>query len=371
MRATIALVALVAGCEPTSHECPGGWVCPGELACAAAPVYCGVGEQVDKCEGKAEWDACEYADGDATSGSCRAGVCEMCTADRQGCAGPTAGWFAMTSPVTADLMSVIVLKQGEAYAVGQAGTFLGYDGTAWQPIATTPPLPTNAILLSVWASGADDIYIASGDVTNNVWHVGAGRALAPVTMPAGAGAINAIAGAGPSDIYAVGATGTVCHYDGSAWTLAHGSPGPYFNAVAGGIAAGNGGYVASAPDFTPAQPLTTTANLYGAWQGSGESVVVGAGATTNDPATVGTYTTSWAEPTIAGARGRSLFGVWGTADAIYAVGDHGFVVTTADRTSWTTQTSPTQNDLRAVSGSSATDIMAVGRGGSIVRSRGD
>ena len=35
MRATIALVALVAGCEPTSHECPGGWVCPGELACAA------------------------------------------------------------------------------------------------------------------------------------------------------------------------------------------------------------------------------------------------------------------------------------------------------------------------------------------------
>jgi hypothetical protein len=208
-------------------------------------------------------------------------------------------------------------------------------------------------------------------VTNNVWHVGADRALTPVTMPAGAGAINAITGTSASDIDAVGASGTVCHYDGSAWTLVHGSPGPYFNAVAGGIAAGNGGYVATAPDFTPAQPLATTANLYGAWQGSGDSVVVGAGATTNDPATVGYFTTEWAQPTIAGARGRSLFGVWGTAEAIYAVGDPGFVVTTTDRTTWTTQTAPTQNDLRAVSGSSATDLIAVGRGGTIVRSRGD
>jgi hypothetical protein len=370
MRATIALVALVAGCEPTSHECPGGWVCPGELACAAEPVYCGVGAQVDKCAGKAEWDACDYDDGSA--GSCRAGVCEMCTPDREGCAGPTTGWFAMTSPVTADLMSVSVLAQGEAYAVGQGGTFLGYDGTAWRPIVTDPPLPTNAILVSVWASASDDIYIASGDVTNNVWHVGAGRALTAVTMPAGAGAINAIAGSGPSDIYAAGASGTVCHYDGSAWTLAHGAPGPYFNAVAaGGLAAGNAGYVATPPDFTPSQPLSTTVSLDGAWQGSGETVVVGAGATTNDPAVVGYYTTAWTQPTIAGARGRSLFGVWGTAEAIYAVGDHGFVVTTSDRMTWSTQTAPTQDDLRSVSGSSATDIIAVGRGGSIVRSRGD
>jgi hypothetical protein len=191
-------------------------------------------------------------------------------------------------------------------------------------------------------------------------------------MPAGAGAINAIAGSGPSDIYAAGASGTVCHYDGSAWTLAHGAPGPYFNAVAaGGLAAGNAGYVATPPDFTPAQPLSTTVSLDGAWQGNGETVVVGAGATTNDPAVVGYYTTAWTQPTIAGARGRSLFGVWGTAEAIYAVGDHGFVVTTSDRMTWSTQTAPTQDDLRSVSGSSATDIIAVGRGGSIVRSRGD
>jgi hypothetical protein len=377
MRATIALVALVAGCEPTSHDCPGGWVCPGELACAAAPVYCGVGEQVDKCAGKAEWDACEYTDGSAASGSCRAGVCELCTADREGCAGPTTGWFAMTSPVTSDLMSVIVLKQGEAYAVGQGGAFLGYDGTQWKAVATTPALPTNAIFVSVWASGSDDIYIASGDVANNVWHVGAGGAITAVAMPAGAGAINAIAGTGAGDVYAVGASGTVCHYDGSAWTLEHGSPGPYYNAVAAGttpIVAGNAGYVATAPDWTPAQPLGTPAmgaNLYGAWQGSGETVVVGPGTTTNDPATVGYYTTFWAQPTVVNSRGRSLFGVWGAPEAIYAVGDHGLVAETTDRASWFTTTAPTQNDLRSVSGSSATDLIAVGRGGSIVRSRGD
>src|SRR6185312_5125609 len=113
------------------------------------------------------------------------------------------------------------------------------------------------------------------------------------------------------------------------------------------------------------------ANLYGAWQGSGETVVVGPGTTTNDPATVGYYTTAWAQPTVVGSRGRSLFGVWGAPEAIYAVGDHGLVAETTDRASWFTTTAPTQNDLRSVSGSSATDLIAVGRGGSIVRSRGD
>jgi hypothetical protein len=379
MRATIALVALVAGCEPTSHECPGGWVCPAELACAAAPVYCGVGEQVDKCAGKADWDACEYETGDPASGSCRAGVCEMCTSDREGCAGPTTGWFAMTSPASGDLLAVTVVKQGEAYAVGQGGTLIGYDGTRWAAITTDPPLPASD-LGSVWASSSDDIYVVSKNATDGVMHIGAQGALTHVTMPAGADVITAIAGSGSNDVFAVGLSGTIAHYDGTAWTLEHGGSSETFEAVSSGadpIAVGTVGKIAtrSGTMWTVAQPLPCplmTASLAAVWHGASAAVCVGPSTSGASPPPLAVQTgAGWMVPALANLNGRKLYGVLGTPEAVYAVGDLGLILRSTDLMTWDQAPSITQNNLNAVSGSGAHDIIAVGRGGVILRSVGD
>jgi hypothetical protein len=285
----------------------------------------------------------------------------------------------MTSPVAADLFAISVPRQGEAYAVGAGGTLLGYDGTAWRAIATTPPLPGD--LISVWASGADNIYVVSTESAHNVMHV-AGGAWTDVAMPSGAAAIKAIDGTASDDLHAVGTMGTIADFDGTQWTLANGAPGPTFIAVhaaARGSAmavANGGGYVAtlSGSAWTVAQPLAASTLATGVWASATEAVVVGPSATTGDPPVLDYYAGTWSTPTLQPATavvGRKLYGALGTPDAIYAVGTLGLIVK-SDRTSWTAlQTTPTQNDLRAIAASSPTDLFVVGAGGVILRSLGN
>jgi hypothetical protein len=110
------------------------------------------------------------------------------------------------------------------------------------------------------------------------------------------------------------------------------------------------------------------------WASTTEAVVVGPSATTGDPPVLDYYAGTWSTPTLQPATavvGRKLYGALGTPDAIYAVGTLGLIVK-SDRTSWTAlQTTPTQNDLRAIAASSPTDLFVVGAGGVILRSLGN
>ncbi len=64
-----------------------------------------------------------------------------------------------------------------------------------------------------------------------------------------------------------------------------------------------------------------------------------------------------------------LYGVWGSsATNLYAVGGGGTILHSSDGTTWAAQTSNTTNPLHGVWGSSATNLYAVGRGGTILHS---
>jgi hypothetical protein len=63
-----------------------------------------------------------------------------------------------------------------------------------------------------------------------------------------------------------------------------------------------------------------------------------------------------------------LHGLWRAPDdnALWAVGDNGLILRRTD-SNWTRQSSPTQNDLMAISGTFARDIWAAGRSGTLLR----
>src|SRR5580693_3097874 len=117
---TVALPAAIGGCSSSWHECSGGaWLCPNDLACAAAPTYCGTAQQVTACDGSADFTSCSFKPdgvGSAVAGACFGGACFECSTDREGCS--YSGWDAMTTPTTVDLYGVWAAGVGSAYAVG-------------------------------------------------------------------------------------------------------------------------------------------------------------------------------------------------------------------------------------------------------------
>jgi hypothetical protein len=316
----LAAIALVAGCfEPTSHECVGGWVCPEKYACATAPSYCGVPDEVAKCESKADWTGCTYAD--AGGGVCRGSVCTACTTDHEGCA--TNGWVAMTAGVD---VRAVWSARGQGIAAGPTSV-VEYDGLAW-----SAPVPFPAL--------------ASGALTG-VWGVGDGRAFAVASSgevfardPAGTwtkvftapAALKGIWGADASHVFAVGDQGTVAMFDGTAWS--------------------SGTVGAAAP-------------LAAVWGTSDATDVFAVGKCGAIYRRQGT-TWSVSRAVSCGAQ-ADLAGVWGAdASHVFAVG--GLTtgeVDTFDGTTWSTQTlSVNVSNLTGIWGRSATDAIAIDRNGS-------
>jgi len=84
-------------------------------------------------------------------------------------------WTAMTSPVTTNLNDVSLLPDGSAWAVGQTGTVLRFDGSTWTAEET------------------------------------------PITED-----LNAVFGLSGTEVWTVGNSGAIYAYDGSDWTRAEG-----------------------------------------------------------------------------------------------------------------------------------------------------
>lgn len=115
---------------------------------------------------------------------------------------------------------------GALYMVGEGGLILRHDlGTrTFEQFATPPGDPT---LFGIWGAAADDLWAVGGQVGNEngggvLWHYD-GVAWSPIDLgslfPAGVPTLFKIWGRSADDIYAVGRSGTILHYDGERWTL--------------------------------------------------------------------------------------------------------------------------------------------------------
>jgi hypothetical protein len=359
-----AAASLCGGCfQSRTVDCGNGFLCPPEQACAA-PGHCGDPLQVASCDGKADWDACEFSA--TTGGSCRFGVCEVCTPDRAGC---VSGWHAMSSSTTVDLNDVLVLARDDVYAVGNAGTLLHYDGTRWSAVTTSPAVPSNVDLQSIWGASSDDFYIVSSDAGDrNVLHITARTQLGFETMTSYG--LKAVWGTAADNVFVVGLGGLVRRFDGTSWLDVRSGGLPLAkidgSSATRAYAIGpSGTYARQDSNGWSTGMIQTTAALTNLWVGESEALVTGESRTL-----LRLDGTTWQPVTIDATvpLGLDLFAAWGGAGRFYAVGDAGKIVSSTDAQQWT-DASPNlgSSSLRAIDGTSNGEIVVVGAAGTIWR----
>jgi len=95
------------------------------------------------------------------------------------------------------------------FAVGDAGTILRYDGSAWSPMSSGTP----RVLLGVWGTG--NTVFAVGDAGTVLRYNGT------TWTSIGPGPVDdllAVWGSSERDVYVTGSSGIILRYDGSTWT---------------------------------------------------------------------------------------------------------------------------------------------------------
>lgn len=195
-------------------------------------------------------------------------------------------------------------------------------------------------LLNVWGPAPDDLYAVGGTPEEGrVMHFD-GQTWSRVELGVDVPLLNWAHGFGPDDITMVGRTGTVIHWDGTAWTV---------------------------------QETPTQEDLWGVWGASPDDLwaVGGAGREAGQETILHYDGTAWADvppPELQRANVRAFFKVWGTsADNVYIVGQNGIVLH-YDGATWTEEFPGVSGDLISLWGTGPDRIVAVGGRGSGVAS---
>ena len=354
----VGALALVAGClRATVTRCENGAICPEGQACTEQASLCGPETRVEACAGKSQFDACD------PNGTCHAGICDPCTDDLAGCYSAT--WRPMTSGTTKNLRAVWVREIDDAFAVGDDGTALHYDGFAWSHVTDLETLATTSPLIGIWGSSTGELFVLAGNrkmfhFARDVWEQQTLASIRPLA---------AIGGQGPNAVYAAGLLGEVWSFDGTMWSsVTTGSTSEVYAGV--WATAQNGVYLVGTDagagivrhyngstwqkDFTlPNNPLL------GVW-GDGIADIYAIGAP--DTATpLAHYKTTWM-PVTTTANGLALWG--SSADDVFAAGPSG--IYHYDGQAWDDRGG---NDMpiNAIHGSAKNNVIAVGPNGSIWR----
>ncbi|HEX2980875.1 MAG TPA: PKD domain-containing protein [Anaerolineaceae bacterium] len=111
-----------------------------------------------------------------------------------------------------DLNDIWGFPANIAYAVGNEGTLMRYDGAAWQRL--DDPLSTRQNLNGVWGSSPQDLFVV-GD-SGAIYHFN-GTAWSRQAAPTNSFLLD-VWGCGPNDVFAVGEDGAILYYDGQTWT---------------------------------------------------------------------------------------------------------------------------------------------------------
>lgn len=124
---------------------------------------------------------------------------------------PNAQWSAVDSPSDARIFAVEVLSATDAWAVGDEGSILHYDGTAWTAMSS----PTRRWLRGLSMLSADEGWAVAGDVSgigailhyaNQLWS----------TVDDSTFWLMDVDFVAPDNGWAVGSKG-ILHYDGNDW----------------------------------------------------------------------------------------------------------------------------------------------------------
>jgi hypothetical protein len=119
-------------------------------------------------------------------------------------------WTSQQQGSNADLLTLSVALDGDAWALDAWGTLLHRAGGAWLPVETG----SSSALHGLWGWGRDLAFAVGDGGTILSWNGGAWAPLVSGTP------VNlwAVWGSAPDDVWASGDGGTLLHWDGSAWS---------------------------------------------------------------------------------------------------------------------------------------------------------
>ncbi|MCI0339757.1 MAG: hypothetical protein L0216_01180, partial [Planctomycetales bacterium] len=277
-------------------------------------------------------------------------------------------WTTMTSGTTVSLNGVFGTGASSVWAVGDGGTIRFWNGATWsgQTSGTTQSLS------DVWASSATDAWAVGKGGT--ILHY-TGGSWTTVSSPTNQD-LTGVFGSGASDVYAVAGTDTVIRWAGTSWTQL-----PTQSSVS---YAGVTVPAAAIQSLTQPPPLSAAAvvgprgaaldaagNLFLSSTGTHQVLRVDA-VTRAVTVVAGTGRSGFAGD---GGQGgpvgalttQELRGVWGpSATDVFAVGAGGTILRTGG-SSWAPMASPVTTDLAAVHGTSGSNVFACGVGGVVLR----
>ncbi len=126
------------------------------------------------------------------------------------------GWNDVQTPSSFALSKVWGASANDVWAGGGDGIVSGqgvmvhYDGMAWSQVAQV-----SDSVAAIWGSSTSDVWFAGGV---SIWHWN-GSAISLVSAPNPPDAFLTLWGFSASDVWVGGASGTLMHWDGSAWNL--------------------------------------------------------------------------------------------------------------------------------------------------------
>ncbi len=223
------------------------------------------------------------------------------------------------------------------------------------------PMPTENNLQGVWGISGSDVF-AVGD-SGSILHYDGSKWMA---MSSGATTnLQGVWGTSGSDVFAVGEYGTILHYDGSTWSaMSSGTTQHIFGLC--GISSNNVfavGYTGTILHYDGASWSTmssgTAQHLYGVWGSSGSDVFA-----VGHTGTILHYDgASWSA--MSSGTTQILYDVSGISGSDVFIAGYNGTILHYDGSSWNSMSSNTAQNLTGVWGDTGNDVFAVGFSGTI------
>jgi hypothetical protein len=247
-------------------------------------------------------------------------------------------WSAVSALQWHGTLDVYGFSASDVYAVGPMGRILHFNGTAWgntrydgdsifaHPLNDWDPLSRNIYLRGVWGSAGNDVFAVGDSGTVLHWN---GSAWSKMTTGTTA-ELHRVWGTSGSNVYASGVGGTLLRYDGSSWS---------------------------------AVTVPTTESLERIWGSSASDLYVG-GAN----GTLLHYNgSSWSTITTPINPTYTIFSIWGTSASNVFIAGSGGQVYRWDGADWIHEDSGQNSQILGLWGASASDVFAAAHGGNITR----
>ena len=298
---------------------------------------------------------------------------ERCTTQARSC--EESDFCSVDAPVTGHtVLAVWGSAKNDVWAAGTAGKILHFDGTSW----TEVPSPTKQTFFTIWGSSASDVWIASsrsaifrGGPYEPGMSAAAWSPVAEIAPPRPSWSpkeamMLTLWGSGPDDVWIAGEPYPID--DGLGYASQWRSRVPTEDDASSWTPTGIGG--GTEPTTPPIRGLwgSSKSDVWAVGGGDGlyYSSVSTRGKTYHATELDEAGSPIWTE--VDSQSVPLLFSVWGSsAGDVWAVGNEGTIrhwVTGAKR--WDVVASPTSEDLRSIWGSGPNDIWAVGAYGTIL-----